>query len=193
MLYKLTTKDVREDNDNIDCIPEFEPLSSREFKYIALVYDYDTPLRNLKLEDRKERGCELSGYKRESPKRMDKSARKIMGANGGLKHVEKAIPVYKSLQRDIDREALMAYDNQLQQFIDKAAEPKSEDNDWKLAITINKELPKMLQMRADIKGRLDLRVDFESATLGVEEEKEEGVEELSALDRRNQAKIDGEL
>ena len=192
MLYKLTTKDIREDNDNIDVIPEFAKLSSRELKYIALVYDFDTPLGQLKLEDRKERACELSGYKRESPSRMDKTARKIMGANGGLPTVNKAIPVYNSLQRDLNKEALIAFDNNLSDWIIKISESKKEYDkyDWATNAKLTKEYKNMLEDRKVILEIIGNRVDFDSPTLGVVEDKE-GEEELSALDKRNQLKIDG--
>ena len=192
MLYKLTTKDIREDNDNIDVIPEFAKLSSRELKYIALVYDFDTPLGQLKLEDRKERACELAGYKRESPSRMDKTARKIMGANGGLKTANAAIPVYNSLQRDLNKEALIAFDNNLSDWITKLSEKKTgyEKGDWDTNAKLTEKYTKMLEDRKKILEIIGNRVDFDTPTLGVIEDKEDQ-EELSALDKRNQLKIDG--
>jgi len=185
MLYRLTQKDVREDNDNIDIVPEFADLSSRELKFICLVYDYETPLWQLNLEDRTEKAAEMAGYKRESAKRMDKDARAVMG--GKIKRVEAAIPVFRSMQRDIDRETLMAFDSQIEQFIAKTSEKKVENKDWDVAMKILKELPKLLAMRKEIKDMLTLRVDLDP-TLGVEKNTED--DDLSTLDKYNARRIE---
>ena len=182
MLFKISQKPIREDNDSIDAIKEFSVLSDREMKYICLVYDYETPFKQYGINDRKELACEAAGYKRESPKRLDKSARAIM--NGKIENVEIAIPVYKSLIRDLDRELLISYDLQVEQFIEKASQPKSSDSDYKLAAMLNEKLIKMLALRDQIKEKLSLRAGFE-------EDEKDDVEDvpLSTLDKINEAKI----
>ena len=115
MLYKITDKDIREDNDNIDATPAFVPLKSKQLKYIFLVYDFDTPLKQLSLKDRKEQAAENAGYKRENAKRMDKNARDLM--NSKIKAVEAAIPVFKGQLVDLDREALETFDINLRNYM----------------------------------------------------------------------------
>ena len=142
MIFRLTQKDIREDNDNIDIVPEFAKCTSRELKYISLVYDYDTPLFQLLPDDRKEQAAEMAGYQRESAKRMDKSARIVM--NGERASVQAAVPVFKGMQRDLDKETLMAFDRQIQQFINKTGEDKKDNKDWDTSIKILKELSMFL-------------------------------------------------
>jgi hypothetical protein len=186
MLFKVTTNDIREDNDNIDAVPEFVPCSSRELKYIFLTYDYDTPLKQLEYDKRRERAAEMAGYKMETgkAKRLDKTGRNLL--NGKYPHVEAAIERFKGIRRDIDREVLESYNMQLEQFIEKAASPKKDNKDWDIAIKINKELPKLLSQRKEIMDTLNLRADFAD-----NQEEEEVKRNLSTLDQFNQSQIDG--
>lgn len=186
MLFKVTSRDIREDNDNIDAVPEFEVCTSRELKYVFLTHDYDTPLAQLALEERRARAAEMAGYHTEGGgKRLDKTGRKLL--NGGYPHVEAAIERFRQIRRDLDREVLESYDIQLEQFIRKAAEPKTENRDWDLAIKINEKLPKLLEQRKALLDLLNLRGDFkEEATNDVEEKLQ-----LSTIDQVNQEEIDG--
>lgn len=180
MLYKVTSADIREDNDNVDAIPEFEVCTSRELKFVFLTYDYNTPLWQLDFETKRVRAAEMAGYHVEkSGKRLDKTGRALL--NGKYPHVEAAISRFKSIRRDLDREVLESYDNQLEQFIQKAAEPKTEDKDWALALKINAALPKLLEQRKALLDLLNLRGDFNEDTV-----EGEGINELSTLDQVNQ-------
>lgn len=185
MLFKVTSRDIREDNDNIDAVPEFEVCTSRELKYIFLTHDYDTPLNQLPFEQRKERAAEMAGYHVEGGgSRLDKTGRNLL--NGKYPHVEVAAKRFKQIIRDLDKEVLESYDTQLEQFIEKAAEPKNDNKDWDLAIKINKELPKLLEQRKALLDLLNLRGDFKETLVDSETK-----EELSTLDQVNQREIDG--
>lgn len=187
MLFKVTKRDIREDNSNIDAIPEFEVCTSRELKYVFLVYDYDTPLYQLGMEERKMRAAEMAGYHVEGGgKRLDKTGRNLL--NGKYPHVEAAVKRFKQIRRDLDREVLESYDTQLEQFIQKAAEPKTDNRDWDLALKINKELPKLLEQRRALLDLLNLRGEFKEE----EENTAEDKLQLSTLDQVNQDILDGE-
>ena len=182
MLYKITQNDIREDNDSIDATPEFVELNSRELKYIFLVYDFDSPLRQLSLKDRKEQAAENAGYKRENAKRLDRNARELI--SGKVKKVMNAIPALKKQLRDLDREALEAYDTNLEDYIKKIKEPKEKKEDWDLNLKIIAQYEKLLIGRKRIIENLNLRADY------VEEEETAEETELSTLDKINAALID---
>lgn len=183
MLFKVTSNDIRVDNDNIDAVPEFEKCTSRELKFVFLAYDYDTPLKQLEFDKRRERAAEMAGYHMEKGgKRLDKTGRNLL--NGKHPHVEEAIGRFKQIRRDLDREVLESYDRQLEQFIEKAAEPKEDNKDWDLAIKINKELPRLLGQRKELLDLLNLRGDFKE-----DEEEEDVKQSLSTLDQVNQELI----
>lgn len=182
MLFKLSKADIREDNPNIDSIVAFQDLTSRELKYIFLVYDFDSPLRQLTLKDRKEQACENAGYRRENAKRMDKDARNVM--NGKIKRVEKAIPVFKSMLRDLDMEALAAFDTNLENYIAQIKIKPTSKEEWDINTKVTAQYEKLLSARKRIIDNLNLRADY------VEEE-EVFDEELSTLDRYNEKKING--
>ena len=189
MLFLVTKNDVRADNPELLAIQEFMPLSDRELKFIFLVYDFKTPYRQLSLPDRKEQSAEQVGYKRESPKRMDKSARNIMLPQlqeKNLPHIAPAIAAFKHMQRDLDREAMEAYDVNLEHFMVKLKEPKQNEKDWILIAKLVPQYEKLLVGRKRIKEQLDLRGGFEE-----EDQDEKGeVKKLSALDRRIRKKIE---
>ena len=182
MLFNVTQRPVREDNPELLAIKEFEPLSDRELKWIFLVYDFKNPYRQLSLPDRKEQVCEQVGYKRESAKRMDKSARNIMLPKlqeKNLPHIAPAIAVFKKMQRDLDLEAMQAYDTNLEHFIKKLKEPKEKKEDWDLIVKLVPQYEKLLIGRKRIKENLDLRGGFEEEH---EEAKDNG-KVLSTLDK----------
>jgi hypothetical protein len=174
MLFKITERDIREDNDNIDAIPAFRPLTSKQLKYIFLVYDFDTPLKQLSLMDRKEQAAENAGYKRENAKRMAKNAREMM--NGKVKTVEAAIPVFKSMLRDIDREALEAYDTNLENYMEQMRKKPTSKEEWDINTKVTAQYEKLIIGRKRIVDNLNLRADFTE-----EEEVDDGG--LSTLDK----------
>lgn len=183
MLYKVSTKDVREDNNNIDATPAFTVLTSKQLKYIFLTYDFDTPLRQLSLVDRKEQAAQNAGYAREDATRMGKAARSIMA--GKDKKVEVGIIAFKRQLVDLDREALVAYDSNLRDYIDKMKQPKLSKEDWDLNLKIVANYEKLLIARKKIVEQLNLRADdfiMEEVT----------DQELSTLDMVNEKLINQE-
>jgi hypothetical protein len=190
MLFLVTKKDVRVDNPELLSVPEFDPCTDRELKWIFLVYDFKTTYRQLSLSDRKEASAEnrYVGYKRESVSRMDKSARNIMSVDlqkKHLPHIEPAIIAFKKMQRDIDREALETYDINLEHFMEQMKKPKITKEDWDLSIKITDKYQKFLAGRKIVKDSLDLRGSFEE-----EEKEQKETKVLSALDRRMRSKIE---
>jgi len=181
MLFKISSDDIRKDNSNINAIPAFEGLTSMQLKYIFLTYDFDSPLKQLSLADRKEQACENAGYKRESVKRMDKNARAMM--SGKVATVEKAIPVFKAMLRDIDREALEAYDINLENYMAQMKLKPTTKEEWDINTKITAQYEKLIIGRKRIIENLNLRADYMEDEESIEEQ------ELSSLDRHNEKKI----
>jgi hypothetical protein len=149
MLFLLEKdKTVLESNPQFKIFEEFGDCTDRELRYIALVYDYDTPLRSLPLKERKEYAADMSGYKREPGGRLDKNARTALG--GGLPKVQKAIAKYNSLQYDQEKELLNALSVQINQVIDLMKKEDKEDSDWDLIKKLTPELPKMISQKKEL-------------------------------------------
>ena len=187
MFYKVTQDDIRKDNPSIDAVEEFSPCTSVELKYIVLLYDYDTPFRALDWTSRKYRAAIEAGYKKNRKTgEFTKKAQDIL--DGDVNRVQLAASTFRILQKDIDKEALQTYNIQLEQFIEKAAEPKESNSDWDLALKISKALPDMLKDRKEIQQLLDIRgTEIEEDLF---EEDEKIVKTLSTLDQMNQELTD---
>lgn len=173
MLFLLEKdKEVLESNPQFKIFEEFTLCSDRELRYIALVYDYDTPLRNLPIAERKEYAADMSGFKREAGGRLDKNARNTIG--GGLPKVEKAITRYNSLQYDQEKELLNALSVQINQVIELMKKEDKKEGDWELVKKLNPELPKMISQKKELEVIIGYR----------EPEKKDELEDepLSALD-----------
>lgn len=180
MICKITSNNFWTDNPEFHAIPEFDKMNSKQMKYIALTYDYETPLRKLRIKERKDRAAQIAGFKREKSRAnvWEQGARDMI--NGKNKGVERAIEIYGSLQFNIERETLKAFDEQLSEYIsimntkNKADDPKLLDQ----SIKITKELPKFIADRAELIKSLGLEANE------VEEDSKQ-TEGLSAIDRYN--------
>jgi len=181
MLYKITEKDIREDNDNIDATPEFRDCNSRELKYLFLTYDFESPLRQLSIEDRKEQAAENAGYKRENVKRMDRNAREVMGEKE--KYIRLAKAAFKGQLVDLDREALEAFDINLRNYMDIMRIKPEDKASWDVNIKVTGLYEKLLISRKRVIENLNLRADY------MEEEESVEETELSTLDKHNEKKF----
>ena len=155
MFYKVTQEDVRKDNPSIDAVTEFNECTSAELKYMLLVYDYETPFRELDVAARKNRAAIQAGYTVDKNGKHKKKTQEML--DGLVPHLLIATRVFMKLQKDIDREAMVAYNQQIEQFINKSKEEKVTDKDWELALKITNQLPKLLQARKEIQDLLGLR------------------------------------
>jgi hypothetical protein len=149
MLFKVTEKDVFEDNPELNSVPEFIGKSSRMLKYIFLVYDFDGPYRKMPLPARKERCVIQAGYKYESDgKRLDKNARDIV--NGNNPTVLLLTKVFHELQGDPDKENLAALDAQLLEWRELMHKKNKTDKEQTLVFKLINDWPKFMQRRKEI-------------------------------------------
>jgi hypothetical protein len=182
MLFKISKKPLIEENPELKAIPEFADLSDRQLRYIFLVYDYKTPLRQMPLEKRKEEAAKTVGYKYEADgKRLDRNARNLIA--GKVVSVENAIIKFLNIQRDEDRESLMAIDSQITQIKDFIKKPGKEAGELEKSVKLAKELPALYEVRNQLKAILNLREEEK------EQQPEEFKRELSAIDKFNLKRI----
>jgi hypothetical protein len=187
MIYKVTQDDIRKTNDNIDAIEAFSVCSSRELKFVFLSYDYGTPFKQLAFEDRRFKVAIEVGYKMEKTRDYpDKTTRKLL--NGGFPKVEAAIVAFKVIRRDLDREALEAYDIQLEEMNEMLRTKKTSDKEWDIAIKLVDKMTKFHKTRREMIDLLDLRADFKEE-LSSKIESDEKPKEKSALQRRNEKRM----
>lgn len=116
MLFKLIDgKDFFELNPEARVFPEFNERTSAQMWFIALVADYDSPLRTLPEETRREKAAIAAGYtNKEADGRYDRNHRDMVG--GKVETVETAIKKYKEIQWDEDQEMLAGVDRQIQEI-----------------------------------------------------------------------------
>ena len=180
MLFKLE-KDVPvlESNPQFKLFEEFTSCTDRQLRYIALYCDYDTPLRNLPLKERREYAADMAGYRREKDGRLDKNARQETG--GGKETVVNAIKKYQSLQYDQEKELLQALSIQIDQVIELMKKIDKKEDDWDLINKLSPKLPQMISQKKELEVLVGYRDKDQSEDL-------EG-EPLSALDMFHEGKL----
>ena len=189
MIYKVTQKDIREDNPSIDAIEAFAACTSRELKYVVLTYDYDSPFKELSFEDRANKAAREAGYHVEKGRdRLDKTGRKLLA--GGFPRVEEAIFAFKGIRRDLDRETLEAYDIQLEEINQFLKKKKETDKEWDITAKLMNYLPKLLAARKNVIDLLNLKPDYKEELIKQEDDAEEAPHVLTALERRNKIIIE---
>lgn len=179
MVFKIIKdKKVLETNPEISNFPKLSKCSDRELRWIFFVYDYDTPLRKMPLELRKEKAADIAGFLREKGSaRLDKNARNTL--SGKLPHVEEAISEFMEIQYDEDKDLILAYDTQISDAKELMKKKNKTDKEWAILVRLNKELPGIVKAKKD----LDLIVGYRDEE-DVEAESMED-EPLSALDLIN--------
>ena len=142
MLFKVTNKPLFQDNPELLSIEEFEECSEKQLRYVFLAYDYDSPFRKLPLDQRKERAALTAGYHTATDKnRISAEGRNLI--SNGLPNVVRAIKYFNSIQFDIDKEMLNAYDSQVMEFIETLRKTGKNPQEQEQALKIMNQLPKI--------------------------------------------------
>jgi DNA-directed RNA polymerase subunit F len=179
--FTLTKEDVFKDNPEFMAVPEFAGLTERQMRYVMLVDWFGSPLRLMKLEDRKFKAAVMSGYKLERDgKRLDMNGRNLV--NGKTTSVEAARKVMRSIQYDSERELYNALNIQIEQIVNFFKIPEKSADELAKAVTLMTKLPTILETRNKILGILNFREeDIVSTTIEETITQEEG--EFSELDK----------
>jgi hypothetical protein len=173
MIFKIeSTKDVFESNPSLKAFEKMSVCSSRELKWIFLTYDYETPLRNIPIYNRKETAARMAGFLNEpNTNKLDKNARNTIF--GKIEKVNQAIEEFMSIQYDEEQDLLSAYREQREQAIAVMKKKDKDVKDWDLALKLTKILPDLLSAKKELEKKLGMREETSSS---VEEES------LSTLD-----------
>lgn len=194
MLFKLhPDKSPYILNEGLYLIKEFKGLSDRQFTVVALVADYQSPLRTLPDKERRTQAAKIVDWPFEG-KRLDKNGRDFV--DGKVKSIENAIAKYREIQYDEDRETLAGIDRQIHEIREASKEDKEKaattlgkdgkaiidyDLKYKLiekAAKLSNQLPELYETRIRLCDLLKLKEDNQVQTflpdVGVEEETDDG-------------------
>jgi len=198
-------------NEGLKAIKEFVCLTDRQFTAVSLFADYESPLRTLPEQARREQAAIVAGWPMEG-KRLDKNGRNFV--DGKVRNIETAIRKYKEIQFDEDRETLAGIDRQIHEIRETAKEDKQkastrrvvtkdgkivdvEDNKLKYdliekAAKLTATLPSLYETKQKLQELLKLKDDTPTLTTftSTDLDGEESSEELSTLDNfmKQQAK-----
>ena len=186
MLIRLSDKDVFEQNPELKAIPEFKACSDRDMRYIALVYDYESPMRKLPLKERCEKAALRAGFK---PEIRDEGAKQriLVGKLGRdviaqkPKRIKEAVKAYNELQYDEPMENCRAIQVQIDEYKRFLLRKNKDLDEIKVASRIMKDMKEAVELLEEMK-----------LIYGIVDENEKDEEEgrsLSLIDRYNSGKI----
>ena len=182
MLFRVDfDKPILETNPDMGIIPEFKDVPDRNLKYMCLVYDYESPYKNLPMKERKEKVAFRVGFKMEKGRKvLDKNARDIM--NGNNPRLEKAIKAFKELIYDSDRETYESIDQLISNIRDFIKIPSKSAQEMDKKANMAQKLPSLSQTKKQLAQILEIQDK-------VVDEEEEVVEEISTLEMVNEGQI----
>lgn len=154
--FVLDKRPVFESNPEFLAIPEFEALTERQIRYVMLVDWFKTPLRLMKLDDRKHKAAIMSGYKMEKDgARLDVNARNLV--NGKTSKVEAARKIMLEIQYDEEADLLDAINTQIQQIIVFLRLAEKTPVQLDKAVQLMGKLPTILETKQKLLSILNYR------------------------------------
>lgn len=176
MIFTVTDKDFFKENPWAKGIPEFIKLEDREMKYIALVYDYKSPLvrGKLPLQERKTRAIEIAGFESTPKGRPSKQETDLIEVR--TQEIHEAIKRYKDLQFDEDLDTLEAYSELIEEFKETMRKKGKEDKEIDRALKIAKEYPGLVELKKSLAEKLSIKLD-ESSQDEIEDEESSAIED----------------
>lgn len=159
MVFTVTDKDFFKENPWAKGIKEFSTLSSMEMKYIALVYDIQSPLvkGRLPINDRKIKAIDIAGFEPTPKGRPSKIVSDLMDVRTTA--IANAIKRYKEIQFDEDMDTLEAYSEQLQEFKELLRKKGKEDKELDRALKIMKEYPGLVELKKTLAEKLSIKIE----------------------------------
>lgn len=178
-MFKITDKDIFEDNPALKAIPEFADKPSRSLKYVFLVYDFASPFKNMPINKRKEAVARDVGYKMERDKngietRFDKNAREVLA--GQNKAIEEIRVKFESLQDNRELRLAASINAQIDEWIDMMNNPAKDDKERDFIFKVMDKIDSFLLKRKKVLEILNL----------AEKEKESSGQPMSLLDQLNE-------
>jgi hypothetical protein len=149
-------KPVFEDNPELKILPEFARLTDRQMKYVMLVDWFRSPLRMMKIEDRKLKAALMVGYKLEKGgSRPDVNTRNVI--DGKVGSIEAARKVMKEIQFDFDRDLLDTINFQIEEIKAFLRLPNKTTQQLDKAVQFVQKLPALYETRVKLKEILGMR------------------------------------
>ncbi len=187
MIFKLGKKPLIEDNPELISFDSFNNCSDQELRFIFLVYDYESPLRKLPMDRKKDKAADTVKLPRTKNGALSKTSKSVV--EGTNPRVKEAIKDFMELQYDREKDLSIAIDEQIDEFISLFKKKGKTDTELKISVGIMKQLPSIMKDRQDIYKVLISRPEY-----SVEEEEEEiSEDDLSTLDIFNMEEDDNEL
>lgn len=176
MIFTVTDKDFFKENPWAKGVKEFNSLSSMEMKYIALVYDIQSPLvrGRLPLNERKLKAIDIAGFEPTPKGRPSKQVSDLMEVR--TTEIAKAINKYKEIQFDEDLDTLEAYSDQLQEFKELLRKKGKEDKELDRALKIMKEYPGLVDLKKTLAEKLSIKIE-ESVVEELDDEETSEIED----------------
>jgi hypothetical protein len=159
MVFTVTDKDFFQENPWAKSIKEFKNMPSLSMKYIALVYDIQSPLvkGRLPLEKRKFKAIELAGFEPTPKGRPSKQETDLIEVR--TTEINEAIKKYKELQFDEDLDTLEAYTSQLNEFKAFLRKPNKEDKEIDRALKIMKDYTGLVELQSKLAEILSIKIE----------------------------------
>lgn len=184
MRYKIT-KNLRQDNPELDSVEAFLPLDEDVLKWIFLVYDYDTPYSKIDLKDRKVTVAFKVGFKTK-PKNAGELLKKYQDIiDGKNEDVNRAVQEFRSQIRDENKDAL----EDVRELIRNTREAIRTKSDDMLEMTRKVALSKELIGLMKIEKELSALVSNVAIEEEEKKEEEDSGESLSTLELLNEGKL----
>lgn len=168
MIFRVDNgKDFFEINPGALAFEWMSKCSSREAKWITLVYDYKSPLRNIPVEQRKYTAAKIAGFLSEGgTDRLDKNARNVI--TGKIEKVNNAIKEFIDTQYDEEQEMLAAYTEEISQALEMLKKKNKTDKEWGICDKLNKTLPNIVSAKKELEMVLGFRKESSSDSMGDE-------------------------
>jgi hypothetical protein len=176
MIFTVTDKDFFKENPWAKGVKEFNELDSLSMKYIALVYDIQSPLvrGRLPIEERKRQAISIAGFEPTPKGRPSKQVLDLTDVR--TQAVANAIKKYKEIQFDDDLDTLEAYSEQLTEFKEILRKKGKEDKDLDRALKIMKEYPNLVELKKILAEKLSIKIE-ESSLEDLDEDEASDIED----------------
>lgn len=141
MFYKITEKDIRVDNPELERIPEYKPFTSNELKAIFEYSDYDSPYYPMEQSKRQLRVLSIHKVKAKDFFEQDV--------------VKNAIDLFRDFLGDPKKQMLEVINGTMAEVIKKLNEPNLSEDDLKslkLKLELIGKLPATVTTMKQLEG-----------------------------------------
>ena len=176
--FKISDKKFFEDNPEAKVFPEFQNLTDEQMKYIALMYSYRSPIKNMEFEKKQKEAIRLAKFVPTPTGRPSKWESDVVEVRAD--YIKIAMAKFKELQFDEDKEDFDAYCEQLEDFRLFLRIKNKKGTDIDKALKIMKEMPYLTSLKSELAEKLKLRDEIDLSNQALDEVDEDT--EFSAIE-----------